>query len=145
MEANSNNAIIEKNIAEIDKDLALLAAEPITLATAQRLSVLYCAKSALCAFVDSNNINIPQQDKNATNGNSDGIRNELMDILPALGNYLECKRRFYSGETTQLQVNHYLEKLVVEINEFIVVLQANCCCNDELAILNKLICSDKQK
>ena len=143
MEANSNNAIIEKNIAEIDKDLALLAAEPITLATAQRLSVLHSAKAALWAFVGSNNINTPQQDKNATGGNSDGIRNELMDILPALSNYLECKRKFYSGESSQVQVNHCLEKLVVEINEFIVVLKANCCCNDELSILNKLICGDK--
>lgn len=145
MGTSSNNAIIEKNIAEIDKDLALLANEPITLATAQRLSVLHGAKSALQAFIVHGNANTCQQHKMPTEGDSDGIRSELMDILPALGNYLECKRRFYSGEASQVQVNHYLEKLVVEINEFIVVLQANCCCNDELAILNKLICSDKQK
>ena len=144
MEANSNNAIIEKNIAEIDKDLALLAAEPITLATAQRLSELHGAKSALWAFVDSNNINTHQQDKNTTSGNSDGIRSELMDILPALSNYLEYKRKFYSGEIKKVQVNRCLEKLVVEINEFIVVIKANCCCNDELSILNKLICGDKK-
>ena len=143
MGTSSNNAIIEKNIAEIDKDLSLLAAEPITLATAQRLSVLHGAKSALQAFIVHDNTNTCQQDKNATGGNSDGIRNELMDILPALSNYLEYKRKFYSGEITQVQVNRCLEKLVVEVNEFIVVLKANCCCNDELSILNKLICGDK--
>ena len=145
METSSNNAIIEKNIAEIDKDLALLANEPITLAAAQRLSVLHGAKSALQAFIVHGNTNTCQQYKMPTESDSDGISNELMDILPALSNYLECKRKFYSGEASQIQVNHYLEKLVVEINEFVVVLQANCCCNDELAILNKLICSDKQK
>ena len=129
---------INNNLSEIDNDLTLLMSEKITFQNAQRISVLYGAKTAIQAFLSLSEQNIVETCETFSAADSDTTSKELYDILPALAKYLEHKRMFYENTATQAQVNHYLEKLVVEINEFIVVLKANCCCNDELRILDKL-------
>ena len=45
--------------------------------------------------------------------------------MPALSEYLSIKQKYREGMVGEKDITHYAEKLVVEINEFIVVLKAH--------------------
>ncbi len=66
------------------------------------------------------------------------VTDELNDILPALKEYQQAKVDFAQHKITQDGVNHYLQRLVVEINEFITVLYSNTTSPEEREILRDL-------
>lgn len=117
----------EERIAEIDREIAkVMASGKNDYATVQSLAILYGAKQAInnfCGQTDSQN--------------SDAI-SELQDILPSLRGYMTAKEECRSGRLTQTAVIHELEKLVVEINEFIVALKAQAADDSELDILKSI-------
>lgn len=110
-------------IDELNKELtALLSDDKLSWDKCQRISYLY---TAIQAVKEYNNKSVPIENKNAVEGNSRNISKELNDVIPCLSEYLKIKQNFREGKTTEQAVVHQAEKLTVEINEFITILNAH--------------------
>lgn len=107
---------------ELKKELsALLADGKLSWDKCQRLAIIY---GALKAISISNCEIIPLNTETQNKGNFEANK-EVRDILPALSEYLSIKQKYREGMAGEKDITHYAEKLVVEINEFIVVLKAH--------------------
>ena len=94
----------------------------MNVATMRRdLALIYGALKAISVY---NGEIIPLNTETQKKGNFEADK-ELRDILPALSEYLSIKQKYREGMAGEKDITHYAEKLVVEINEFIVVLKAH--------------------
>lgn len=110
-------------IEELNKELTALLSDPkLSWDKCQRISCLY---TAIQAIKEYGNKSISLSDKNATEGNSRGVSEELSDIIPCLSEYLKTKQDFREGKTTEQAVIHQAERLTVEVNEFLTALNAH--------------------
>ena len=66
------------------------------------------------------------------------LKQELNDILPSLDRYIQAKENFKNNTATQSGVNAELERLIVELNEFIVLLYSYSTDPSETDILKKI-------
>lgn len=127
--------MINFNLTTINAEISKIANSKITdVRDAEKLGMLFSAHNCLTEFLEKKNnyvIERKQSDKNA-----DYVTNELNDILPALKEYQNAKADFQQHKITQDCVNHHLQRLVVEINEFLVLLYSNTASPDEREILN---------
>jgi len=107
---------------ELEKELsALLKDEKLSWDKCQRMAIIYGALKAISSYQGEI---IPLETKTQNKGNFEADK-ELRDILPALSEYLSVKQKYRDGTAGEKDITHYAEKLVVEINEFIVVLKAH--------------------
>lgn len=110
-------------IDELNKELTALLTDPkISWDKCQRISFLY---TAIQAIKEQNGKSIQSEAKNAIEGNSRGVSDELNDIIPCLSEYLAVKQDYRAGKTTEKAVIHQAERLTVEVNEFITALNAH--------------------
>lgn len=110
-------------IDELNKELTALLSDPkLTWDKCQRISCLY---TAIQAIKEQKGKSIQVEDKNAIEGNSRGVGEELNDIIPCLSEYLAVKQDYRAGKTTEQAVIHQAERLAVEVNEFIDALNAH--------------------
>lgn len=110
-------------IEELNKELTALLSDPkLSWDKCQRISCLY---TAIQAIKEQKGKSIHGEAKNAIEGNSRGVSEELNDIVPCLSEYLKTKQDFREGKTTEQAVIHQAERLTVEVNEFITALNAH--------------------
>lgn len=110
-------------IDELNKELTALLSDPkLTWDKCQRISCLY---TAIQAIKEQKGKSIQGEAKNAIEGNSRGVGEELNDIIPCLSEYLAVKQDYRAGKTTEQAVIHQAERLTVEVNEFLTALNAH--------------------
>lgn len=110
---------------EIKKTITELENGDTNFVNCQKLASLYIVLDHYNAHTESTH-------------KSDDVTNELNDILPALKEYQQAKTEFLQHRITQEGVNHFLQRLVVEINEFITVLYSNTTAPEEREILKNI-------
>lgn len=128
--------MIEFNIRTIDAEIEKIALNKMTdVRQAERLALLYEARKCLLSL-----LNKDKGDCQSTleKEQKDSVAEELNDILPALKEYQQAKSEFMQHKITQEGVNHYLQRLVVEINEFIIALYSNTTAPEEREILSEI-------
>ncbi len=130
--------MIEFNIRTVDAEIEKIACSKMTdVRQAERLALLYEARKCLVCFLNkTQNNRKPALEKEQR----DSAAEELNDILPALKEYQRAKSEFMQHKITQEGVNHYLQRLIVEINEFITVLYSNTTSPEEREIIGNIHC-----
>ncbi len=126
--------MIQFNLTTINAEIGKIAHNKmIDVREAEKLGMLFSARNCLVELLG----NYAIEEKPEIQG-ADQVANELNDILPALREYQNAKMDFQQHKITQEGVNHYLQKLVVEINEFLVMLYSNTTSLEEREILNNI-------
>lgn len=128
--------MINFNLITVNAEITKIAnSKMIDVREAEKLGMLYEARNCLLDLLDKKDNCTP--DKRQSEPKT-GITAELNDILPALKEYQTAKADFQQHKTTQDGVNHYLHRLVVEINDFLTMLYANTTAPEEREILKDI-------
>ncbi len=131
--------MIEYNIRTIEAEIEKTAYNKMTdIRQAEKLGLLYNARKCLLGLLNAKTKNYADSSKQEQIPHNTSVTDELNDILPALKEYQQAKADFAQHKITQDGVNHYLRRLVVEINEFITVLYSNTAAPEERKILSDL-------
>ncbi len=135
--------MIEFNIRTIEAEIEKTAYNKMTdIRQAEKLGLLYNARECLLGLLNAKAKNYADGSKQKQISNDTNVTDELNDIFPALKEYQQAKTDFAQHKITQDGVNHYLQRLVVEINEFITVLYSNTTAPEEREILSGLRVSE---
>lgn len=127
--------MIKFNLTTINAEISKIANNKmIDVREAERLGMLFSAHNCLVELLDKNNDYVIE--RKPVDKNVDQVTNELNDIMPALKEYQNAKADFQQHKITQEGVNHHLKRLVVEINEFLVMLYSNTTSPEEREILD---------
>lgn len=131
--------MIEFNIRTIDAEIEKIALNKMTdVRQAERLGMLYQARKCLVCLSNKYKDDYSPDTPKGQIDRVKSVTDELNDILPALKEYQQAKSEFMQHKITQEGVNHHLQRLVVEINEFITVLYSNTTCPEEREILSEI-------
>ena len=131
--------MLEYNIRTVEAEIEKIAFSKMEMVQqAEKLGLLYEARECLLSLLDQKNSNYADATEAEQIDSNNTIANELNDIFPALKEYQQAKSDFLEHKITQHGVNHYLQRLVVEINEFITVLYSNTTAPEEREILNNI-------
>jgi len=131
--------MLEYNIRTVEAEIEKIAFSKMEMVQqAEKLGLLYEARECLLSLLDQKNSNYADATEAEQIDSNNTIANELNDIFPALKEYQQAKSDFLEHKITQNGVNHYLQRLVVEINEFITVLYSNTTAPEEREILNNI-------
>lgn len=131
--------MLKYNIRTVEAEIEKIAFSKMEIVQqAEKLGLLYNARECLLNLLSTNTGKYADTSKKEQINGNTSITDELNDILPALKEYQQAKTEFIQHRITQEGVNHSLQRLVVEINEFITVLYSNTTAPEEREILKNI-------
>lgn len=122
--------LIEETINELEQDVT-------SFENCEKLASLY-----ICREMNKNANIRPIQGEYTQLQQTDPVKQELQDILPAYSKYVETKRRYQQYEVVDKMLVYAMEELCNELVEFIGGLYHNTETPAERALLIKMVNED---